>query len=140
MRYKKNEAIATIKGVEASFIEMSQLGVVLGFLVFVALIAAMAYVVVNFEGKDSSEELSKEEKKKIAKENKRRADLIKADEDYYKKIEKRPTEAEPKKESFARTTFSGGGLTSKISRLKKLYKSGTLTKAEFEKAKNNLLK
>ena len=46
----------------------------------------------------------------------------------------------PKKESFAKTTFSGGGLTSKITRLKKLYKSGTLTKAEFEKAKNNLLK
>ena len=46
----------------------------------------------------------------------------------------------PKKESFAKTTFSGGGLTSKNTRLKKLYKSGTLTKAEFEKAKNNLLK
>ena len=46
----------------------------------------------------------------------------------------------PKKESFAKTTFSGGGLTSKITRLKKLYKNGTLTKAEFEKAKNKLLK
>ena len=46
----------------------------------------------------------------------------------------------PKKESFAKTTFSGGGLTSKITRLKKLYKSGTLTKDEFEKAKNKLLK
>ena len=45
-----------------------------------------------------------------------------------------------KKESFAKTAFSGGGLTSKIARLKKLYKNGTLTKAEFEKAKNNLLK
>ena len=31
-------------------------------------------------------------------------------------------------------------LTGKIARLKKLYKNGTLTKAEFEKAKNNLLK
>ena len=122
---------------------MSQLGVVLGFLffvvLFVVLIGLIPYFVANVGGKDSSEELSKEEKKKIAKENKRRADLIKADEDYYKKIEKRPTEAEPKKESFAKTTFSGGGLTSKIARLKKLYKNGTLTKDEFEKAKNKLL-
>ena len=51
---------------------MSQLGQALGLLAFVALIAAMVYLLV-------------EEKKKIAKENKRRADLIKADEDYYKK-------------------------------------------------------
>ena len=34
----------------------------------------------------------------------------------------------------------GDSLTGKIARLKRLYKSGTLTKAEFEKAKNNLLK
>ena len=46
----------------------------------------------------------------------------------------------PKKESFAKTTSSGGSLTGKIARLQKLYKNGTLTKAEFEKAKNNLLK
>ena len=47
----------------------------------------------------------------------------------------------PKKESFTKTIFSGGSsLTGNIARLKKLYKNGTLTKAEFEKAKNNLLK
>jgi len=47
----------------------------------------------------------------------------------------------PKKESFTKTMFSrGGSLTANIARLKKLYKNGTLTKAEFEKAKNNLLK
>ena len=34
----------------------------------------------------------------------------------------------------------GDSLTGKIARLKKLYNNGTLTKAEFEKAKNNLLK
>jgi hypothetical protein len=34
----------------------------------------------------------------------------------------------------------GGSLTANIARLQKLYKNGTLTKAEFEKAKNNLLK
>ena len=35
---------------------------------------------------------------------------------------------------------SGGSLTGKIARLKKLYNNGTLTKAEFEQAKNKLLK
>jgi len=36
--------------------------------------------------------------------------------------------------------ISGSGLMDKIKRLKKLYINGTLTKAEFEKAKNKLLK
>ena len=44
--------------------------------------------------------------------------------------EERITESKP----------SEGSLTGNIARLKKLYKSGTLTKAEFEKAKNKLLK
>ncbi len=33
-----------------------------------------------------------------------------------------------------------GGLMNKVKRLKSLYNNGTLTKAEFEKAKNKLLK
>ena len=33
-----------------------------------------------------------------------------------------------------------GSLMSKVSRLKRLYNNGTLTKAEFEQAKNKLLK
>ena len=33
-----------------------------------------------------------------------------------------------------------GSLMSKVSRLKRLYNNGTLTKAEFEEAKNKLLK
>ena len=36
--------------------------------------------------------------------------------------------------------ISGSGLMDKIKRLKKLYINGTLTKAEFEQAKNKLLK
>ena len=36
--------------------------------------------------------------------------------------------------------ISGSGLMDKIKRLKRLYINGTLTKAEFEKAKNKLLK
>ncbi len=47
----------------------------------------------------------------------------------------------PKKESFTKTMFGrGGSLTANIARLQKLYKNGTLTKAEFEQAKNKLLK
>ena len=45
-----------------------------------------------------------------------------------------------KEEKVSANEPSGGGLTSKIARLKKLYKNGTLTKAEFEKAKEKLLK
>ena len=46
-----------------------------------------------------------------------------------------------KKDSFVKAIFSReGSLTTDIVRLKKLYKRGTLTKAEFEKAKNKLLK
>ena len=36
--------------------------------------------------------------------------------------------------------IAGSGLMDKVKRLKKLYINGTLTKAEFEKAKNKLLK
>jgi hypothetical protein len=58
-----------------------------------------------------------------------------------KKAEKAKIEKEQQKEErITASEPSGGGLTSKIARLKKLYKNGTLTKAEFEKAKNNLLK
>jgi len=56
------------------------------------------------------------------------------------KEEQRKKKRLQKKENFAKTTFSGSGLTSKIARLQKLYKNGTLTKAEFEQAKNKLLK
>ena len=40
----------------------------------------------------------------------------------------------------AEIEMSSDNLSSKLKKLTKLYKSGTLTKAEFEKAKNNLLK
>ena len=83
--------------------------------------------------KKQREQWNKDEEKRNAQE---RARFRKELEDKIKEEEKRA----PKKESFAKTTFSGGGLTSKIARLQKLYKNGTLTKAEFEKAKNNLLK
>jgi len=47
------------------------------------------------------------------------------------------------KYDMAQTSFSyntENGLMNKIKRLKDLYKNGTLTKVEFEKAKNKLLK
>ena len=61
-----------------------------------------------------------------------------------KRLEKERLQEEErlaKEEKAVASEPSGGGsLTGNIARLQKLYKSGTLTKAEFEKAKNNLLK
>ena len=54
--------------------------------------------------------------------------------------EKSQEKERQKEERITASEPSGGGLTSNIARLKRLYKNGTLTKAEFEKAKNNLLK
>ena len=123
---------------------MSQLGPALGLLVFVGLIAAIVYFLVNAVGKDSSEKERARFRKELAVKIKEE-DKIKELEDKIKRERKEDKIKEekkraPKKESFARTTFSGGGLTSKIARLQKLYKNGTLTKAEFEQAKNKLLK
>ena len=53
---------------------------------------------------------------------------------------KTETKIQSAKEKISDIVEQDSSLTSKIARLKKLYKSGTLTKAEFEKAKNNLLK
>ena len=97
--------------------------------------------------KDEEKSYDKKQAKERAQFRKELEDQIK-EEDKIKELEdkiKRERKEDKikralKKESFAKTTFSGGGLTSKITRLKRLYKSGTLTKAEFEKAKNNLLK
>ena len=44
------------------------------------------------------------------------------------------------KQKVVTGNISGSGLMEKVKRLKKLYINGTLTKAEFEKAKNKLLK
>ena len=54
--------------------------------------------------------------------------------------EKRQKKERQGEEKAAESEPSGGSLTGKIARLQKLYKNGTLTKAEFEKAKNKLLK
>jgi len=57
------------------------------------------------------------------------------------KLEKRMMKlSSQKEEKVSASEQDGGGLTDDIARLKKLYKNGTLTKAEFEKAKNKLLK
>ena len=90
----------------------------------------------DLEDKERSEASRLRDYRRDKKQAKERARFRKEIEDKIKEEEKRA----PQKESFAKTTFSGGGLTSKITRLKRLYKNGTLTKAEFEKAKNNLLK
>ena len=54
--------------------------------------------------------------------------------------EKRQEKERQGEEKAAASEPSGGSLTGKIARLQKLYNNGTLTKDEFEKAKNKLLK
>ena len=44
------------------------------------------------------------------------------------------------KQKVIKGNITGSGLMEKVKRLKRLYINGTLTKAEFEKAKNKLLK
>ena len=81
---------------------------------------------------DLQKHLDKEKEKQLLKEGKKSKKVI---------TEPKKEIIEPRRESFTKTIFSGGSsLTANIARLKKLYKNGTLTKAEFEKAKNNLLK
>ena len=57
------------------------------------------------------------------------------------KLDKKVEEKTPeKKEIVENDEEEDKSLMDKISRLKKLYNNGTLTKAEFEEAKNKLLK
>jgi hypothetical protein len=57
------------------------------------------------------------------------------------KLDKKAEEINPeKKEIVENDKEEDKSLTDKISRLKRLYNNGTLTKAEFEEAKNKLLK
>ena len=76
------------------------------------------------QNKSREEERQKEEAKE------------KREEEEKKRLEKE----HQKEEGVSASEPGGGSLTGKIARLKKLYKNGTLTKAEFEKAKDKLLK
>ena len=58
----------------------------------------------------------------------------------YSKIEKEETKVAIEERIVEKDTEINDGLMNKIKRLKRLYNKGTLTKAEFEKAKNKLLK
>ena len=53
---------------------------------------------------------------------------------------KTETKTQSANERISEIVKQDSSFTRKITRLNKLYKSGTLTEAEFEKAKNNLLK
>ena len=92
------------------------------------------------------EKEKKEEKKRKREEKKRlqQKKQLEKKQQEEKRLEKERLQEEErlaKEEKAVATEPSGGGsLTGKITRLKRLYKNGTLTKAEFEKAKNNLLK
>ena len=57
-----------------------------------------------------------------------------------KKLSKIKKQQELDKKKVITESIEGIGLMDKVKRLKKLYINGTLTKAEFEKAKDKLLK
>jgi hypothetical protein len=89
----------------------------------------------KIEDKESLKQAAKEEKERKAEEAKL-AREAKAEERRLEKEEKRKENTEYKESKDDYDDF----LMDKVKRLKRLYKSGTLSKAEFEKAKNKLLK
>ena len=118
-----------------------EFGVVLVLGIFVFIIFIRKYT--EWTRKINLDEYNEKHTKKFKTYEDLQKPLKKEKEKQLLKEEKKPKKEiiEPKRESFAKTIFSGGdSLTGNIARLKKLYKNGTLTKAEFEKAKNNLLK
>ena len=87
------------------------------------------------------------DQKEQEKERKAQEAIRKAQEEKELKEQKRLEAAEKRKEELEKKSQSvsvgeedNDNLMGKIKRLKVLYKNGTLTKAEFEKAKNKLLK
>ena len=120
--------------------------------IFQFIIILVLFIIVPFtllvttSNKKELEGWNKNNKKKFKtyldlKEHIRTTRLYAKEDERIKEKESKKQIVKPKREEFTKTIFSrGGSLTGKIARLQKLYKSGTLTKAEFEKAKNNLLK
>ena len=87
-----------------------------------------------------SKRVWKAEEAKLEKERKAKEIKIKAEERKQAIKEKKAMEHESKySENNEKDSFDAS-LLQKIKKLKRLYKSGTLTKVEFEKAKNKLLK
>ena len=84
----------------------------------------------------------KDEKKRLLEEKKEEEKRLKEE----KKEEAKQAREEKRREKIEKSSsvndesFDDENLMSKVKRLKSLYKNGTLTKAEFEKAKNKLLK
>ena len=78
----------------------------------------------------------------LLRKNSPRQNINKKTKDFLKDLKKEAkTEATYKKKSKIKNNESTDeGLMNKVKRLKSLYNNGTLTKAEFEKAKNKLLK
>ena len=81
------------------------------------------------------EKLKREKKKKL--QQKRQIEKKEREE---KRLEKERQKKTKKEARDVPSEPNEGSLTGKIARLQKLYKNGTLTKAEFEQAKNQLLK
>ena len=119
------------------------------YFIIIVILGVMMFLGKLFYGTNKSQEkFTKEYNKKHKTNFKTHSDLmnyirsLKEKERAKKHEEEKSKEKERQKEekTVASEPSDGGSLTGKITRLKRLYKSGTLTKAEFEKAKNNLLK
>ena len=78
----------------------------------------------------------------LLKKNSPRKNINKKTKGFLKDLEEEAkTEARYKKKSkITSNENTDEGLMNKVKRLKSLYNNGTLTKAEFEQAKNKLLK
>ena len=78
----------------------------------------------------------------LLRKNSPRENINKKTKDFLKDLEQEAkTESRYKKKSKIQNNENiDEGLMNKVKRLKSLYNNGTLTKAEFEKAKNKLLK
>ena len=88
-------------------------------IIFIVFIFSLLFLVNKFRTPEERKKQKKAKEKELLKEEKKRI----------------------KEEKLVETDNEvGDSLTSKVSRLKRLYNNGTLTKAEFEQAKNKLLK
>ncbi len=99
---------------------------------------AMEYLV----DRESLKQAKKDEKERKAEEVKQKKEA-RAEEARIKAEERKLEREERKKEKLDDDDSNDvydDSLMEKVKRLKQLYKSGTLTKSEFEKAKNKLLK
>lgn len=122
--------------------------------IFLFIILLVLFIIVPFtiliinSNKKELEEWNKNNKKKFKtyfdlKDHLRTTRLYAKEDERIKEKESKKQIVKPKRESFTKTIFSTGNrnqLGSRLKKLRQMYKDGILSKVEFEKAKNKLLK